>query len=145
MSLYDDLEAAGVEIDSHESDLYFKATEESRAILKRHPEWAKNAKAFTSQKGPPETWIEVPFAFDPFWRRKGRIPEFLSDDELNKLVGKYATEPCIYKCVYGHPNHAFFSNGPCAIVVAQEHIERQFKGAGLVMDHFKKLIGGDDQ
>ena len=67
MSLYEDLKAAGVETDSHESDLFFPSTEKSRAILDRHPVQKAIAGKCRSEGKP---WIEVPFAFDPYWARK---------------------------------------------------------------------------
>jgi hypothetical protein len=66
-SLYDDLRAAGCELDNHESDLYVKDTAEARAILARHQ---RSGKRFTSQIDG-RLWLDVPFAFAPWWRERG--------------------------------------------------------------------------
>jgi hypothetical protein len=68
-TLYGDLLAAGVPMDSHESDLYFQDTADSRAILARFPESASIARIFPNQrKG--GMWWDVPFAFLPWWERR---------------------------------------------------------------------------
>jgi hypothetical protein len=70
-SLYKDLKAAGCELDSHESDLYVKATPEALAIL---AEWGGNhgrhSAEFFRHQVTGETWIDIPFAFDPWWDAK---------------------------------------------------------------------------
>ncbi len=73
-TLYAELKAAGVEVANHESDLYFPDTEETRAILDRHPLQKNNAQRFTNQAAPNkgERWIDVPFAFIPFWEKVQR-------------------------------------------------------------------------
>lgn len=73
-SLYQALQSAGIPTDSHESDLYFQDTAESRAILSQYPDKAASATRFTNQAPPHvgEQWVEVPFAFDPFWEAKAR-------------------------------------------------------------------------
>lgn len=63
-SLYEKIKALKIPFDSHRSDLYFLATPESRKIVKesgRHPY------PFISPRDG-KVWIEVPFAYDPFWR-----------------------------------------------------------------------------
>jgi hypothetical protein len=67
-TLYEDLKAAGLETDHHESDLYFPRTNESLAILKKHPLQHNNATAF-KHLDKNEIWFDVPFAYDPFWDR----------------------------------------------------------------------------
>ena len=59
-SLYDELVASGAEIDHHESDLYVKATPETRAIIMRHRE--PMARSFRHQVSG-EIWFDIPFAF----------------------------------------------------------------------------------
>ena len=72
-SLYEAIKAAGIEISSHESDLYFPATEKSRAILRQFPLSRRNASTFTNQgSGTPGNWFDVPFAFMPYWDRKAK-------------------------------------------------------------------------
>ena len=72
MSLYSDLIAAGVQVDNHESDLYFPATEKTRAILERYPLAFSIHETFINQRPPNvgERWIDVPFAFEPWWTKR---------------------------------------------------------------------------
>lgn len=69
MSLYKELKANGIPIDNHESDLYFKRTDESVAILAKYPLQKSYARSFPALGG--ETWVDVPFAYDPFWEARG--------------------------------------------------------------------------
>ena len=73
-TLYDDLKAAGIPTDNHESDLYFPDTPEAREILKRHPLQNSIASRFRNQRPPNvgAVWVDVPFAFIPFWERRGK-------------------------------------------------------------------------
>ena len=66
-SLYDDLVAAGAELDNHESDLYVKANPETAGVIMRH---GRSLHPFRSRVDG-LTWYEVPFAFAPFWRKRG--------------------------------------------------------------------------
>jgi hypothetical protein len=77
MALYDELIAAGVKVDSHESDLYFEGTPEARAILEKpeHEQWRKSAKGFVHNDpkrlgSDLRWWVEVPFAYEPWWRAR---------------------------------------------------------------------------
>lgn len=67
MSLYSDLKAAGCKLDSHESDLYVKASPEACRIVRaaKSNVWSH----FRSQIDE-ELWIEVPFAFAPWWEKR---------------------------------------------------------------------------
>jgi len=65
-AIYDELKACGAEIDSHESDLYVRETPETTAIIARHKPYV--ASRFYSHG---VLWVEVPFAFAPWWRRRG--------------------------------------------------------------------------
>jgi hypothetical protein len=67
MSIYTELKAAGVPLDSHESDLYVKATREAVAILKGYEHIVKLATFINRVDG--EIWYKIPFAFNPFWER----------------------------------------------------------------------------
>lgn len=69
MTLFEELKAANVETSSYRSDLYFEDTEASRAILAEHAMLEKQSSRFRNQVNG-ETWIEVPFAFDPYWESK---------------------------------------------------------------------------
>jgi len=66
MTVYEELKAAGCKMDSHESDLYVEFTEEVAKILPKYDityTYIGNG------------WIEIPFAFDPFWEKVERIKE----------------------------------------------------------------------
>lgn len=66
-TLYQKLVAAGIPVESHYSDLYVPSTEQSRAIIRAHVP-KPYATGFKSNiDGKP--WIDIPFAFDPFWER----------------------------------------------------------------------------
>lgn len=65
MSLYTDAVAKGLTLDSHESDLYVLATPEAVSLVKRH-KWAHSA--FVGNDG--KVWLDVPFAFDPWWEAR---------------------------------------------------------------------------
>ena len=57
----------GVPIDNHESDLYAEATPEALAIVKASGwSWSTFTNQITGT-----LWIDVPFAFEPFWAAKG--------------------------------------------------------------------------
>lgn len=66
-SLYDDLRAAGCVIENHESDLHTPATPEARAIIHKHP---GAIISYFRCNITVATWIEVPFAYDPFWSKQ---------------------------------------------------------------------------
>ena len=74
MTLHEELIAAGIETDHHESDLYFPMTPESTAIYNRARKDGKCAQGsvFYSDGKP---WYDVPFVFDPFWKNKARCDE----------------------------------------------------------------------
>lgn len=63
---YKALKEAGCEIDSHESDLYVKSSLEASRILKESG-WGYTL--FIHQITG-ELWLDVPFAYLPFWERK---------------------------------------------------------------------------
>ena len=69
MTLFQTIQAAGIPFGNHASDLYFQKTPESMAILAQFPEHKVNSSLFLHQTTR-ETWIDVPFAFDPFWESK---------------------------------------------------------------------------
>lgn len=72
-TLYEDAKSAGLPMASHESDLYLPDTAEAREILARHPLQKSNATRFRSQIDG-KTWIDIPFAYLPFWEAKARQP-----------------------------------------------------------------------
>jgi len=72
MELYDELKASGVALSNHESDLYCENTPEARTILETHPAQKANARRFVNQAPPNkgEIWLDIPFAFAPWWRKR---------------------------------------------------------------------------
>lgn len=61
--LYQELVKRGIPIDSHQSDLYFPVTEETRSLVENYA-FRGLVTTFYS-KG--ERWYDVPFAYLPFW------------------------------------------------------------------------------
>ena len=68
MTIHEQLKAAGVPLDSHESDLYAKATPEAARIVSECA-YKENVTAFQSNG---ETWYDIPFAYDPWWENHAR-------------------------------------------------------------------------
>lgn len=66
MTIYQACVKAGLQIDSHESDLYILATPESRALLREH----KISYTWFVSQIDGQTWLEVFGAFDPFWGKR---------------------------------------------------------------------------
>lgn len=67
-SLHQQMLAAGVELDSHESDLYARVTPESTHIVE---ESGHSSTVFKSEVDG-RMWYDLPFAYDPFWAKKQR-------------------------------------------------------------------------
>lgn len=76
MTLYEEIKSAGIEIDSHESDLYVPDSPAVREILDRYPLSKSNARRFANRRPPNigQIWIDIPFAYLPFWDRKAQVP-----------------------------------------------------------------------
>lgn len=66
---YKELIAAGIQTDSHESDLYVLVTPDSSRIVKASG-WSRST--FVSQIDG-KLWFDLPFAFEPFWDRVARV------------------------------------------------------------------------
>lgn len=71
MSIYEEMRRAGVELSSHESDLYARVCDESRHIVENY-EFRESVQIFSSQIDG-MLWYDIPFAFDPFWDRIAKI------------------------------------------------------------------------
>jgi hypothetical protein len=70
-SLYSQIVAAGIPTDHHESDLYVLDTPAARRILAAHDQkWTRFRDTSGEKQG--EDWLEVPFAYDPFWEEKAK-------------------------------------------------------------------------
>jgi hypothetical protein len=69
MSLYTELKDAGCTLDSHESDLYVKATPEAEAIIlawRAAGVGSRHVITFLDSING-ERWFEIPFMYDPWW------------------------------------------------------------------------------
>jgi len=76
MTIYQDMKAAGVEIDHHESDLYVKDCKAARDILAKHDKQVDgwNVQPFNSEIDGAR-WLDIPFQYEPWcrsWCRSGR-------------------------------------------------------------------------
>ena len=68
MTIYDQMLAAGVQINNHESDLYVPVTPETTAIVNGY-KFKSNVTRFTSNIDKKQ-WYDIPFAYSPFWQNK---------------------------------------------------------------------------
>ena len=85
MTLYESIMLAGVPTSNHESDLYFPATKETWAILRQHPTEYHNSSVFRNNVDG-AMWIDVPFAYTPWWEARATKPTALED--FNALVAE---------------------------------------------------------
>lgn len=69
MSIYKEMKAAGVEMSSHESDLYVPVNLVTAALVTAY-EHKNNVTTFTSNIDG-NRWYDIPFAYDPYWESKG--------------------------------------------------------------------------
>lgn len=100
-SLYQQLLAAGVELEHHESDLYAKVTPESTRIIK---ESGHSSSVFRSEVDG-QMWYDLPFAYKPFWHAKMaddsryqpttdvRHPMYEVSDKIGELRNSVVQEP----------------------------------------------------
>ena len=68
MNLYEELVSNNIPVDNHESDLYFLSTPVSMKILAKYPTQKTNSSLFKSNTDN-KIWVDVPFAFLPFWEK----------------------------------------------------------------------------
>jgi hypothetical protein len=68
VDIYQELLAAGVPIDNHESDLYVPVNEVTHTIVARY-EHRTNVTTFVNQVTGAHSY-DIPFAYSPFWDRK---------------------------------------------------------------------------
>lgn len=71
MSIYQKAKEIGIEIDSHETDLYLKDCQESRKLIEEY-EFKNNVTKFRSQIDKC-LWFDVPFAYDPAWEKRQKV------------------------------------------------------------------------
>lgn len=67
--IFQQLKAAGVPLDNHESDLYAKVTPESKVIVEAY-EFRWQVQVFRSNVDG-DLWYDIPFAYTPWWERRG--------------------------------------------------------------------------
>ena len=72
-TIYEELITAGIECSNWQSDLYFPVTDQTRAILKNHP---NQTRSIFKSNIDGRLMYECPFAFDPFWN--ARFPKELT-------------------------------------------------------------------
>jgi hypothetical protein len=70
MSLYEEMEKNGVEIDSHSSDLYVPVNDTTTEILSKYPLECRNSSVFTSEIDG-KRWYDIPFGYSPYWKKRG--------------------------------------------------------------------------
>ena len=68
MCLYSQLTILGADMDSHESDLYVRATPEALATVRAS---GRSYSLFRSELDG-RMWIDVPFAYLPWWERRAK-------------------------------------------------------------------------
>lgn len=71
-SLYQTLKDAGIELDNHESDLYFEVTAKTTGILLTFPIHFENAQRFHASGASRRLMYDIPFAFAPYWDDKSQ-------------------------------------------------------------------------
>lgn len=81
MSIYTDMQEAGLEIDHNESDLYVRSTLDAWAILRRYPEARPTRFRTRGQQ-----WIDIPFHYDPYWEAKQAQPPMILRGKLARLA-----------------------------------------------------------
>jgi hypothetical protein len=69
MSIYTEMVAAGVPIESHFSDMYAPINDITTGIVNRYKCHGGNVETFISQLDD-KLWYDVPFAYDPYWEKR---------------------------------------------------------------------------
>jgi hypothetical protein len=70
MTLYTKALAYGLQIDNWQSDLYIKYSPKAKSIIEQFAtkEEMANLRQFVGTDK--EIWLEIPFAYDPYWTTK---------------------------------------------------------------------------
>jgi hypothetical protein len=68
--LYNELRSRGVEMETHESDLYVPMTSETMFLVIGMYEYPENVRSFRSEGG--QMWYDIPFANMEFWEKKSQ-------------------------------------------------------------------------
>lgn len=67
-SFYDQVKAAGIAYDHHETDLYVPVNDDTRKLVEAY-RFKSNVTQFTSQIDG-KRWFDIPFAYLPAWEAK---------------------------------------------------------------------------
>ena len=70
-SLYEEMVEAGVEIDSHYSDLYVPVNDITSALVTRHYGGNHYAAQTFINNIDGKRWYNIPFAYAPYWAARG--------------------------------------------------------------------------
>ena len=68
MTIFEEINQAGIEFDHHYSDLYFPKNPVTDKIISRY-EYKRNVKTFKDNITG-KIWYDVPFAYDPYFEQK---------------------------------------------------------------------------
>lgn len=123
LSFYSALKSAGIEMDSHASDLYVPVTPESTAILAKYPDQQNTASTFLSAIDGRRHY-DVPFAFEPYWE-KGSLNAAvnIANTKQSFLVANPTEDKKFSGNVMGVTDHHFvLSLGRTALVVEKRDV-----------------------
>jgi hypothetical protein len=123
--LYAELLAAGIEMDSHESDLYVAVNKESTAILGKYPVKKSNSSVFRSNIDG-SLLYDVPFSYEPYWENKSKASaKLIASKKSSFTYVDLAAEKNYDGIVLGvTPYHIVLSLGPAALIIHQKDIDR---------------------
>ena len=79
MNIFEQVKAAGIEYDNHESDLYIPVNDATAALIAQY-EFKANVRVFTCNITK-KIWYDIPFAYTPFWDKKKKTIETIEDKE----------------------------------------------------------------
>lgn len=70
-SIYNQMIEAGVEVSSHESDLYVPVNDITNKIISNYKHKHNCTRFANNIDG--KLWIDIPFAYDPWWTARGCV------------------------------------------------------------------------
>jgi hypothetical protein len=107
-NLYDEVIRLGIKHDHHESDLYIPYTPENMALARKYGKSAQTFKSNVDGK----TWIDIPFAYSPFWEKKQREAQAMGplaggiERKRLEALKQAGHEPKRIKRITSHTGHA---------------------------------------
>lgn len=69
MGIYERAKELGIEIGSHESDLYLPVNDQTRELVKEHRANGGSASTFINNIDG-KLWYDIPFHYDPWWEKR---------------------------------------------------------------------------